>query len=94
MSNFSKPELHQDEQFEQARLFSVNRRLAGLNVNTGHVSGSNVVTVTDDPDDQMDDALRAAGADILGHQYPYARQGFVRAALRPAAEGGGRSRWR
>ena len=62
-------------------------------INTGRISGSHVVTVSDD-DDQLDDALRAAGADLLGGQYPYARAGFVRHPLRATSRGAGRDRWR
>jgi hypothetical protein len=93
--HFSKPvELHEDDEFRQARLFMRDRRANGLDVNTGRISGSHVVEVSDEPDDQLYDALRAAGADILGAQYPYARAGFVRNALRPASRGAGRDRWR
>ena len=74
-------------------LFTENRRVNGLDVNTGRISGSHVVNVTDD-DDQLDDALRAAGADLLGGQYSYARAGFVRHALRATSQGAGRGRWR
>lgn len=86
--HFSAPvELHED------KLVTTDRRINGLDVSTGHVSGSHVVTVNDDAD-QMGDALRAAGADILGPQYGYARAGFVRHALRASSQGAGRDRWR
>ena len=74
-------------------LFRTDRRIGGLDVNTGRISGSYVVTVSHDGD-QLDDALRAVGADLLGAQYPYARAGFVRGALRPASRGDGRPRFR
>ena len=88
---FSRHELHGDQEFEQARLLSVDRRHNGLNVNPG--ANNYVVTVSDD-DDQLDDALRAAGADILGQQYPYAHAGLARHALRATSQGAGRPRWR
>ena len=75
-------------------LFSINRRVSGLNVNAGHISGSHVVEVGDDPPGQLDDAIRAGLADLLGGQFPYARAGFVRGALRPASQGAGRGRFR
>jgi hypothetical protein len=92
--HFSKPaELHEDDEFRQARLFGIDRRYAALDVHTGRISGSHVVTVDDDGD-QLSDALRAAGAGILGAQYPFARAGFVRGALRASSRGGGRPRFR
>ena len=93
-SHFSKPvELHRDEQFDHAVRFAMHKRDASLMPVTGRISGSNVVTVTDEPD-QLEDAVRAAGADLLGQQYPYARAGFVRHALRSSSRGAGRDRWR
>jgi hypothetical protein len=71
-------------------LFSVDRKHAALDIHTGFISGLPV----DDGDDQLDDALRAGVADLLGGQYPYARAGFIRGALRPASRGAGRGRWR
>jgi hypothetical protein len=88
---FSNHELHPDQAFERAELFTIDRRHNALILNPG--MNSYVRTVSDD-DDQMNDALRAAGADILGQQYPYARAGFVRSALRPSSRGAGRDRWR
>jgi hypothetical protein len=89
---FSRPvELNEDDEFKQARLFMQNRRINGLDINP-RVSGGNVVTVTDD--DQLDDAVRAGLADLLGGRYGYARAGFVRGALRPASRGEGRARFR
>jgi hypothetical protein len=88
---FSTHELHPDQAFEHARLFTIDRRHNALNINPG---ANNYVRTVSDDDDQMNDALRAAGADLLGQQYPYARAGFVRAALRPSSRGGGRDRWR
>ena len=81
---FSQPaEIQHDE------LFRVDKRVNGLTVNPNNSYVRQV-----DEDDQMDDALRAAGADLLGGQYPYARAGFVRGALRPASHGAGRGRFR
>ncbi|HEX5290128.1 MAG TPA: hypothetical protein VFX25_14785 [Streptosporangiaceae bacterium] len=87
---FSTHELHQDQAFERAELFSIDRRHNAVKINLG--ANNYVVTVSDD--DQMNDALRAAGADILGRRFSYARDGFVRSALRPSSRGAGRDRWR
>jgi len=85
--HFTKPaEVQHDELFEQTRKYN------GLTVNIP-VHASHVVTVSDDQD-QFDDAVYAAGADLLGGQYGYVRQGFVRRALRPASSAQGRGRWR
>ena len=84
---------HDPDSYRADPLFTTDRRYAGLDIRTGHISGSHVVNVSDDGD-QLDDALRAAGADLLGGQYGYARAGFVRGALRPASRGGGRGRFR
>ena len=81
------------DEFTRDGLFSTDKRVNGLNIDTGRISGCHVVEVSDDGD-QLDDALRAAGADLLGAQYGYARQGFVRAALCPVGHGAGRERWR
>jgi hypothetical protein len=81
-----------DAEFDHAVRFAVDKRDAAL-MPVLRASTPGVVTVTDEPD-QMDDALRAAGADLLGQQYGYARAGFVRHALRPSSQGAGRDRWR
>ena len=73
-------------------LFTEDRRHNALEINPR--ANNYVRTVTDDPDDQFDDAVFAAGADLLGAQYPYARAGFVRRVLRPASRAEGRARWR
>lgn len=94
--HFSAPvELHEDEEFGQTRLFTQDRRYAALDVNTGRISGSRVVTVSDDI--QWDQALESAGAQVLS-QIPgvatQARAAYIRSALRPASRGDGRDRWR
>jgi hypothetical protein len=87
---FSAPvEYHQDYEWNHARLFTENRRLNGLNINTGRISGGNVEDIQDDGN-QMDDAIEAAAADLLGPRYGYARAGLIRRALR----GDGRGRFR
>jgi hypothetical protein len=73
-------------------LFAQDRRYNALTINPP--ANSYVRTVTDDPDDQFDDAVRAAGADLLGGQYLYARAGFVRRAVRPVSRAEGRGRRR
>ncbi|MGH3275469.1 MAG: hypothetical protein ACRDNZ_14250 [Streptosporangiaceae bacterium] len=90
---FSQPvELARDELFTRGTKFAIDRQHAAvMPVLTG--LGSHVQTVTDD-DDQLDDALRAAGAGLLGQQYGYAHAGFARHALRPTGQGDGRDRWR
>ena len=87
---FSK---HDPDSYRADPLFSIDRRHNALTINP---NGSHVRVVSNDTDgdDQLDDALRAAGADLLGGQYPYARAGFVRGALRPASRGAGRGRFR
>jgi len=88
--HFSRPAaLTEDGQFKQ---FSVERQYNAVMPVTGRISGSHVVTVSDD--DQLEDAIRAAGADLLGQQYGYARAGYVRGALRPSSQGAGRERHR
>jgi hypothetical protein len=77
------------DEFAHDKLFSTDRKHNALDVHP-RMSGGNVVTVSDD-DDQMIDAVRAAGADLLGGQYGYARAGYVRRALRPASRAEGRS---
>jgi hypothetical protein len=90
---FGRPaDLQQDQEFGHAVRFAVDKRHAAV-VPVLRATSPGVVTLTDD-DDQLDDGLRAAGADLLGQQYPYARAGFVRHALRPSAQGAGRDRWR
>ena len=90
---FSRPaEVQKDENFDHAVRFAVDRRDAGL-IPMPNASGGNVVTVGENAD-QLDDALRAAGADLLGGRYPYARAGFVRHPLRASSQGAGRDRWR
>lgn len=74
------------------RLFRVDRRCDALTIDP---SANNYVrTVSDDDDSQFRDAIEAAGADLLGQQFPYTRAGFVRHTLRPASQGAGRDRWR
>ena len=84
---------HDPDNYREDRLFRTDQRDAALTIQTGRISGSHVVNVSDD-DDQLDDALRAAGADLLGGQYPYARAGFVRHPLRASSQGAGRDRFR
>ena len=90
---FSK---HDPDMYAEDKLFTVNRRDAALNVNTGHISGSNVVVVTDDP--QWRQALELAGVQVLsqmgGNVALQARGAYIRSALRPASLGGGRDRFR
>jgi hypothetical protein len=96
---FSAPvELHLDEAWNHARLFSIDWRHNALDVNTGRISGSHVVTVTDDPGTPWDEALQSAGIAVLG-QLPgnvglMARAAYIRSALRPASQGEGRARFR
>lgn len=85
---FSK---HDPDSYTEDKLFTQDRRHNALTVNTGRISGSHVIEVSDGGD-QLDDALRAAGSDILSGQYSYVRDGFVRGALRPAMHGQGRGR--
>jgi hypothetical protein len=80
------------DEYTEDRLFSTDRRHNALEINPR--SNNYVRTVTDDPDDQFIDAVYAAGADLLGGQYGYVRQGLVRRALRPASRAEGRGRWR
>ena len=84
---------HDPDNYRADKLFTQDRRHAALDVNTGHISGAHVVEVSDD-DDQLVDAVRAAGADLLGGQYGYARAGYVRGALRATSRGSGRARFR
>lgn len=84
---------HDPDSYVHDRLFTPDRQHNALTVNTGRISGSHVIEVSDDGD-QLDDAIRAFGAGVLGAQYSYARDGFVRGALRPAMHGAGRDRWR
>jgi hypothetical protein len=79
-------------EYTKDELFGTDRRHNALTVNPR--ANNYVRTVTDNPDDQFDDAVYAAGADLLGQRYPYARAGFIRRALRPASHGAGRDRWR
>ena len=91
---FSRPvDLHHDEEFEQARLFSVDRRHNGLSVNPGRISGGHVVTVADDSDENVDFIRDQIVAGMFGY-VPGVHQQYVRDALRPASRGQGRDRWR
>jgi len=80
------------DEYVHDKLFTEDRWHNALEINPR--ANNYVRTVTDDPDDQFDDAVYAAGADLLGQRYPYARQGLVRRALRPASHGAGRDRRR
>lgn len=88
---FSRHELHQDAEFEQARLFSVDRRHNALMPEI-RATSPGVVTVTDEPS-EWQNAIEQAGAHLLGH-IPGAYAGYVRDGLRPASRGAGRDRWR
>jgi len=79
-------------EFVHDPLFSVDRRHNAVDINPR--VNNYVRVVSSDPDEQMLDAVRAVGAHILGPQYPYARAGFVRSALRPASRADGRGRFR
>jgi hypothetical protein len=81
------------DEYAHDQLFSTTRKYAGLNIDTGHISGGNVVTMSDEPD-QFDNAVSMAAADVIGGRYPFARAGMIRRALRPASHGAGRDRWR
>jgi hypothetical protein len=83
---------HDPDNYRADKLFTTDRRINGLDINIP-AHASHVVTVSDD-DDQLDDALRAAGADLLGGQYGHARAGFVRHPLRASSQGAGRARFR
>lgn len=76
------------DSYRADELFSVDRAHNAVDINLAR-SGGNVIMVGEHAD-QLDDALRAGAADLLGGRYPYARAGFVRSALR----GDGRDRWR
>ena len=95
--HFSEPtELHQDEQFERAQEFAVQRRYNALVPVTGHISGSNVVTVTDES--PWESVAEMGAAVIFGH-LPGAlgvavSSAYARLALRPTSQGAGRDRWR
>ena len=90
---FSRHELHPDQEFEQARMFSVDRRHNALNVNPGRLSGGHVVTVADDSDENLDFIRDQIVAGMFGY-VPGVHQQYVRDALRPASRGAGRDRWR
>ena len=90
---FSRPvDLHHDEEFEQARLFSVDRRHNGLNVNPG--ANNCVRTVDDIGLSDWDQVYDAAATSLLsgvpGVNGPTLHGAYVRSAMR----GQGRDRWR
>jgi hypothetical protein len=81
------------EEYVQDKLFTTDRRYNGLDVNTGHISGSHVRTVSDDSEDNWRYIRDQVAAGLFGY-IPGVHQAFVRDALRPASRGGGRDRWR
>jgi len=93
---FSHPEMHSDEQFGQAQQFSVQRQYNAVLPVTGRISGGNVTTVTDES--PWESVAEMGAAVTFGH-LPGAlgvavNSAYARSALRPAAQGAGRDRWR
>jgi hypothetical protein len=91
--HFSEPvELHED------KLFTTDRRVNGLDVHAGTISGSHVVDVSDAGDIQWEQAAELAGAQfaaLAGRDVALmARTALIRGTLRPAGQGAGRDRWR
>jgi hypothetical protein len=81
------------EEIVHDRLFTVDRRDNGLDVNTGHISGSHVTTVSDDSAENLDFIRDQIAGGLFGF-VPGVHQQYVRDALRPASRGQGRARWR
>jgi hypothetical protein len=83
-----------DLAFGQARQFAVDRRNAALLPVTGHISGSHVQTVTDEPLSNWDQVFDSAATSLLsgvpGVPDITLRSAYVRSAMR----GQGRDRWR
>jgi hypothetical protein len=91
-NHFSKPaELHQDQEFDHAVRFAVDKRDNAV-MPVIRATSPGVVTVTDEPS-QWNNAIEQAGAQLLGH-IPGAYAGYIRDGLRPASRGAGRDRWR
>jgi hypothetical protein len=96
--HFSRPvTADPSDQYAEDKLFRVDRAHNALTINPG--ANNYVRTVTDDPGSlQWDQALQAVGVAVLG-QLPGAagvavRAAYIRSALRPAGQGGGRPRFR
>jgi hypothetical protein len=72
-------------------LFRTDRRDNGLTINTGHISGSHVRTVSDDSAENWQFIRDQIVAGKFGY-LPGVHQAYVRDALRPASRGQGRAR--
>ncbi|HET9081118.1 MAG TPA: hypothetical protein VFO01_11480 [Trebonia sp.] len=86
------------DEYVHDKLFRMDRRYGGLDVDTGRISGSHVVQVTDDGGIQWTQAAELAGAQFAGlaggDVAMMARSALVRSTLRPVSGGGGRPRFR
>jgi hypothetical protein len=90
---FSRHEMHQDENWDRARLFSIQKQYNAVMPEIGRISGSHVVTVGDDSDENLTEIRDQIVAGMFGY-VPGVHQQYVRDALRPASRGQGRDRWR
>ncbi len=69
----------------------MDRRDNALGVNTGHISGSHVGTVSEDSANNREVIRDQVAAGLFGY-VPGVHQAYVRDALRPASRGLGRGR--
>jgi hypothetical protein len=81
------------DEYVHDKLFSTYRRVNGLDINPGRISGSHVVTAADDSDENLDFIRDQIVAGVFGY-VPGVHQQYVRDVLRPASRGQGRDRWR
>ena len=91
---FSRPAgLHEDEQFKEARLFSIDRRHNALNVNPG-ANNNFVRTVNDEPLSDWQQVWESAATTILPGVPGVPGATLSGAYVRSAMRGQGRDRWR
>lgn len=95
---FSKPELHRDEQYDQAVRFAIDRRHAAVMPVLSANPGNGVRTVDDGPLTDWQQVYESAATSLLsgvpGVNGPTLHGAYVRDAVRPAMRGAGRDRFR
>jgi hypothetical protein len=90
---FSKPvEIHEDDEFEHARLFSIDRRHNALDINPG--ANSYVRTVTNEPLSDWGQIFETAATSVLSGVPGVPSVMLSGARLRSSLRGEGRDRWR